>query len=372
MRILVLDTNVPYANPTPRVLLAALARRADVVFGGLGYDVDTSSLKALEQRTGRFDVILGQTWMFGQPGAGQYGPWIPRDLRDHPAPKVLNLLQVDPHGLPQYIHESCVQPAAAVLATVASPQFPIPDPGLAAQRETWFDANQFMVRNPDLIDERWLLVPHCLDEAEFVPIGTARKRWDAIVPGIRYWFRAAAQAHLAARPDIRVTSLDGVVQRALYWATSYYKAQKYVDATGWFHKRFRNRIAQCRVAVTCDGSIGYPVRKFFEIPAFGTLLAARFFGNMDALGFVDGQNCIALPDESFARLDEVIALTRSDSAEIRGVIEAGRAMVRECHTATRRAEQVVDLLAALVDGRLGTSRWSDGRQIIRAPGEVVS
>ena len=133
MRILVLDTNVAYANPTVRALLSALARVSDVVFGGIGYAVDTSNLRALERRVGRFDVIIGQTWMFGEPGAGQYGAFVPRDLSDYPAPKVLNLLQVDPYAIPEYIHENCIRRADAVVSAVASPQYRIPDPCAAAR-----------------------------------------------------------------------------------------------------------------------------------------------------------------------------------------------------------------------------------------------
>lgn len=274
MRILVLDTNVAYANPTARVLLSAFAREADVVFGGLGYATDTSNLRALERRTGRFDVIIGQTWMFGAPGEGQYGAFVPRDLHDHPAPKVLNLLQVDPYAIPEYIHRSCIQPADAVISTVASPQFGIPDPQAAAAREGWFDRELYMVRHPDLIDHRWLMLPHCIAADEFVPVGTVSKRWDAVIPG-NYRFRREVRDYLAGRRAVSLASLDGPLQRFLYWATSDYRLQRHVDLTGWFHRRFRNLIAASRVAFTCDGSVGY--RKVFENPAFGTVLAGRLF-----------------------------------------------------------------------------------------------
>ena len=62
MRILVLDTNIPYANPTARVLLNALAREGDVLFGGIGYELDTSRLDALERRLrSRAEDLLART-----------------------------------------------------------------------------------------------------------------------------------------------------------------------------------------------------------------------------------------------------------------------------------------------------------------------
>lgn len=369
MRILVLDTNAPYANATARVLLRALARKADVVFGGIGFDVDTSRMDALERRFGRFDVVLGQTWMFGQPGAGQYGAFVPRDLRDHPAPKVLNLLQVDPYAVPEYIYDSCVRPSDAVLTTVVSPQFDGRGSRHTASRESWFDPNLFLVRHSELIDEKWLMLPHCINEREFVPVGAVRKKWDVIVPGVGYHFRSRARARLSRRQDISLASLEGPIQRVLYWMSSYYVAQRVLDVTPYFQGRFRKRIAASRVGVTCDGSIGYAVRKFFEIPAFGTLLAARFFPGADALGFRDGENCFALDDEDLERLDEVVAFARGDGVAARRMIEAGQAMVRQLHTADRRAEQLISLLAAVCEGRLGRVRWREGRMAIEAPGE---
>jgi hypothetical protein len=372
MRILVLDTNVAYANPTPRVLLSALARESEVVFGGIGYAADTSNLRALERRVGRFDVIVGQTWMFGAPGVGQYGAFVPRDLRDYPAPKVLNLLQVDPYAIPEYIYESCVKGADGVVSTVASPQYRIPDPCAAAARESWFDPGLYMVRHPELIDERWLMLPHCIADEEFVPSGAISKRWDAIVPGIGYRFRKEARDHLASRREFSLATLEGPLQRVLYWATSDYRVQRHVDLSSWFHGRFRARIAASRVGITCDGSVGYAIRKFFEIPAYRALLVARFFPDMGALGFKDEENCFAVDDGSLSRLDDLVGFAKSDSREAVRILNAGQELIRERHSATVRAQQFLALLETLCRGRLGGTRWRDGRQIILAPGAAVA
>ena len=191
MKILVLDTDVRYANPTAQSFLAALAQHADVVTGGLGYGIDTSDLRALERVHGRFDAIVGQTWMFGPPGVGQYGAVVPRDLSDHPAPKVLNLLQIDPHAFPEYQYRACVVPADLVCPRSRALNFRIPDAALT-EPEEWFDPEAFLVRNQDLVDERWLLVPHCVSEEEFVPVGSTRKKTDVSVLGTKYQFRAKA------------------------------------------------------------------------------------------------------------------------------------------------------------------------------------
>lgn len=363
MKILVLDTNVRYANPTPQSFLVALARRADVVMGGLGYGIDTSDLRALERIHGRFDAIIGQTWMFGEPGAGQYGALVPRDLNDHQAPKILNLLQIDPHGFPEYQYRACVVPADLVLSTVVSPQFRIPEAALVAPEE-WFDPNAFLVRNQYLVDERWLLVPHCLGEDEFVPVGSIQKKTDVSVLGTKYRFRARAIEHLRSRPDLSCATLDGVVQRLLYYATTRYSVQRWFDATPWFHRRFSRAIARSRLSITCDASIGYAVRKFFEIPAFGSVLAARFFPEMAALGFQDGTNCFALREDRLGRIEEVITFIKSDSREALRLAKAGQEMVWTSHRATVRAEQFLAALEAVVNGTYGGTRWRDGRQVL--------
>ena len=363
MRILVLDTNVRYANPTARSFLAALAQRADVVMGGLGYGIDTSDLRALERVHGRFDAIIGQTWMFGEPGAGQYGALVPRDLNDHPAPKILNLLQIDPHAFPEYLYRTCVVPADLVLSMVTSPQFRIPEAAFDTP-EPWFDPDAFLVRNQDLVDERWLLIPHCLGDDEFMPAGRIKKKTDVSVLGIKYRFRAAVIEHLRSRPHISCATLDGMVQRLLYYATSHYSVQRWFDATPWFHRRFRRAIARSWVSVTCDASIGYAVRKFFEIPAFGSVLAARFFPEMAALGFQDRTNCFALSEDRLERIEEIVTLLKSDSREALRLTQGGQEMVWNCHRATVRAEQFLSALEALINGTYGGTRWQDGRQVL--------
>ena len=364
MRILALDTNVRYANPTPRSFLAALAESADVVIAGLGYNIDTSSIRALERSYGRFDAIIGQTWMFGAPGVGQYGAFVPRDLRDHPAPKVLNLLQIDPHAFPEYQYQTCVIPADLVLCTVASPQFKIPDEALVAPPEEWFDPEAFLVRNQNLVDERWLLMPHCMGDEEFVPVGSSPKKVDVSVLGTKYRFRAKVIEHVRRRRDFSLATLDGAVQRLLYYATTRYAVQRWVDTSPWFYRRFRRAIAQSRMSITCDASIGYPVRKFFEIPAFGSVLAAHFFPDFGALGFQDGINCLAIDEDRLELIDEIAALIKSDSREANRLAAAGQEMVWTRHRATVRAAQFLSALETVVKGTYGGSRWRDGQQVL--------
>ena len=363
MKILVLDTNVRYANPTARSFLAALAKRANVVMGGLGYGIDTSNLRALERVHGRFDAIIGQTWMFGEPGVGQYGAVVPRDLKDYPAPKVLNLSQIDPHAFPEYQYQACVIPADLVLSTVASPQFRIPQAALTAPEE-WFDPNAFLVRNQNLVDERWLLVPHCMSEDEFLPVGRTKKKIDVSVLGTKYRFRAKAVEYIRSRQNLSLATLDGAVQRLLYYATTRYSVQRRIDMTPWFHRRFRRAIARSWLSITCDASIGYAVRKFFEIPAFGSVLGARFFPDMAALGFQDGTNCFALDEDRLERIEEVVTFLRSDGREATRLATAGQEMVWNCHRATVRADQFLLALDAVVNGTYGGARWRDGRQML--------
>jgi hypothetical protein len=278
-------------------------------------------------------------------------------------PKVLNLLQIDPHVFPECQYRACVVPADLVLSTVTSPQFRIPEAALTAPEE-WFDPEAFLVRNQDLVDERWLLVPHCVSEEEFVPAGNTRKRTDVSVLGTKYRFRAKAMEHVRARKELSLATLDGPVQRLLYYATTRYSVQRRLDVTPWFYRRFQRAIARSRISITCDASIGYPVRKFFEIPAFGSVLAARFFPDMAALGFQDGTNCFAIEEDRLERIEEIVAFLGSDSQEAARLATAGQEMVWNCHRATVRAEQFLSALEAVVSGTYGGSRWRDGRQVL--------
>jgi hypothetical protein len=137
---------------------------------------------------------------------------------------------------------------------------------------------------------------------------------------------------------------------------------------GLFERMWRERFVRfvraAHVAVTCDATIGYPLRKFFEIPAFGAPLAAQFFRDPEALGYFDGETCFHLDPERMDRIAELVRASRAGDPQMRRVAAQGQEMVRSFHTVDVRAVQLAAICAAAADGSLRATRWSEGRMRI--------
>ena len=73
MKILVLDTNAPYANPTPQSFLTELAQRADVVTGGLGITSKRGTSARLNARMAASMPLSVRPGCSASPASGSTG-----------------------------------------------------------------------------------------------------------------------------------------------------------------------------------------------------------------------------------------------------------------------------------------------------------
>jgi hypothetical protein len=364
MRILAVLNKYDFVNPTRGLLVDAFARRPGVRLVGPGFGELPRDIADLQSQEGKFDVILIESDLFafhGEPVhakiTGADRPDWPRDLFDAGLPIVVFNILSDLHGAkPDYWRRLRAADAFMVNAS-SSPQFFKAHAEMVGE-ETWIDprAEYFA---PGTIDDRALLLPHCVAPGEFIPFGSRRKRHDVAAMGADYWFRRQTRKWCAEN-GVSCVSMMTLSHRIL---TDY--LLKYGDFF-WrlWKRRFVKYVEQARLGVTCDGTIGYPIRKFFEIPAFGVPLAAAFFKDPEALGYKDGQTCFHLSADRFERIDEILEAFQSDAGFARRIAEAGQEMVRECHLVERRAAQLVALLEAIASRELRTTRWRDGRQIL--------
>jgi len=357
MAILIISQKWEYGNPTAHRLLRELQQRRDVVLAGWGLPTPSDSVARLSQIHGKFDAILVDPWVLQTTPSQYYDGLRPPDLFDYGAPIVLNLLQYDIHNLTEEFFREFIDPCSYVVSSVASPQFwKFSQPSPSDVNEHWFDPSGFPIRCPHFIDERFLMVPHCVGPDEI--IRPKRKRRDFSVMGVKYDFRTRALEYIRHQgfSHYRATKLDSAVA---HLNTNYYSS-KIPFVRRWYRSRFRLAIERARLSVTCDGSVGYAVRKFFEIPAFGSVLAGRFFPNPEGLGFVDGRTAFFLDADHVERLTHLQALASGNAAEYLQVLNAGQEMVRECHTVARRADQLLAILEAIGAGSLNRMRWERG------------
>jgi hypothetical protein len=360
VKLLVLSQNQSYVNPSRRIFYDALARHSGVVFAGPGHSAGRCSIADLVARHGKFDAVFAELWAVWPGMPEPYASHRPADLFCSDIPVILSALQYDLHNLQEefFAHaKSC----AAVVTAIASPQFMAGWPPERGWREPWIDRESYALRHPEAFDERFVLMPHALAANEFGWTPWLARRHNVSLLGVGYRYRKFARAHMRARSVARTQFLDDPLQKALARLfVAWPKTMRAIGGDRIYHARFVAALRDSRLSVTCEGSLDYPIRKFFEIPAAGALLAARFFSFASELGFAPGENCLALDDNDPKTLDAALDFASSDSAEAEAMARRGHEAARAFHIDTIRVAQFANLVDAVASRSFRRARWRAG------------
>lgn len=218
----------------------------------------------------------------------------------------LNLLNYDLHNLSNDVFCTNVSKADYVLNGCMSKQFKMKDYTYALAGEDWLGASSPVIENPDLIDDKFILITHAISRGELDYALFKARPYDVSVFGASYAFRRTARSYLSGLDDINASCNHGKVQSMLGRLSNQYILSPKFGFTYTYRPRFKKMLATSKVSVTCDRSIGYPIRKFFEIPASGALLAGSFFDGAQELGFVDKQNCFFVGRDHVEGLHDIV------------------------------------------------------------------
>jgi hypothetical protein len=370
VRILLLSSPFPFVNPTWELLVQQLVRDGVAIVFGPRTRRPCKSLVAVAKAFGPFDVVLAEPWFFFKSDSipEQY---CPIDIHEIDIPVIVSLMQYDLHNLSRKFLDVIKSHAACAISAASSHDFFYAPSELDFKNERWLNPASDSLVSDEALDPRFVLMPHCIAPYEFRN-GNVRKTADLIIPGVGYYFRRVARERIADRAGISLATerdfLQKVLSRSAFWFPFGNKLWKINRPIGisLYQQRFRNAIARARVGVTCDASINYPIRKFFEIPALGTVLAAKFFDKPERLGFVPGENCYALQEDRLDDLVEIVRLAQSDSAKTKRIRNAGQEMVHELHSVAVRSMQLRDLCAGIASKRLRTIVWQGGKPVLQA------
>lgn len=357
-RLLLLEPHWRFINRTQEAFFAALSGPFEVVRYGPGYvkmdDMAMSVLDVIREVGGVDAVVIDELLLFHTLNAERY-PFhrrinkfyfdlheyahiksaFPLDLEKLDIPLLASLLRSDYHNFPQRYIERIEETGAYVICW--GPDFILPRAQLPDLDQEWFGGQvkdhfaEFVQRSDRVVE-----ILHCVDESEILPWHEKQHEW--CIPGAKYYGRRQMAAALRARwiGYVSVSPLNFMLQ--VLERTKLLYRTRYDWSMSLSYRSFRSMIARSWRTFTCGSALRWPIRKFFEIPAFGSLLVCEPCAGFAKLGFVDGENCLVIGD-----VDEIIAATQ-DRAQMRQMIAAGQAVVRQRHTAQVRARQLRDWL----------------------------
>lgn len=379
-RVLYVDIDARFVNPTRSLVPAALAMGCETTFFGPGH-VDSDRLRrglvAFLDETGPYQIVATNShlvmadiydpppeerdfrrhYAFSFPGRDVLElPRIAAELETIDLPRVGIFLESDYYDWTG--REIDRLDRRIDVAIGFAPPFwgPLSEmPGLAAEAfaakatDAWYD---WLAANPT----RAVPMLPMIGDGEFCyrPLVQRPSSWSVL--GIGYAARARAVERLESvglRP-LPSTSL----RRALGAMKRLGVIPSETDlAIGLLNRDFRRRLARTRYSYTCGSGLRMPIRKFFEIPAAGAVLVCTPFAGFAAAGFTDGVSAIVCePDD----VVEVHRFLEKNPDTAQSIADSGRALVARRHSIAARAGQFATILGGVARGDLPLFTWREG------------
>jgi hypothetical protein len=394
LRILYLDANAQYMNPTasllPNLLLAAFP---EIRFFGPGYTSREELAEGISRwidRRGPFDAVIGGPNLpffaddadgyvrgagfvarytvhsgFSRADLVAYFNDVLGALKLLPVRlKIVSALNLDAYAATQAQVDRVMD--AGVVLIGPNHQFFRPTaswPASVVRRErdlqrkagrlsdAWLE---FLSGNA----ERVITALHYIGEHEFCVTALTARRWDVAVPGVEYALRRDAVASLRS-------------SRLRTAPKSYFRAFRVANRAGLpvyrhfatariYNLLFQRTLFSSRIVFTAPGAAGNVIRKFFEIPAAGAVLACTPCNGFDALGFEDGRHYLHVNPADLSRL----AAARLNDPVLQDVASAGQRLVMRHHSLSARAEQISQCVTALVRGTYRGATWRKGDFVV--------
>jgi hypothetical protein len=203
---------------------------------------------------------------------------------------------------------------------------------------------------------KFINLGHFVAESEFSWTSLNTRRDKAVVPGQLYVRREAARRNLAR---------EGILARS----GRFKFLMSLMDHTGLrpytrpslqalFKETYIRDITSSRYAYTEGSSYDRPIRKFFEIPAVGTVLLCTPCAGFELLGFSNRSNAVAVAADS---IGDAVKWLRGSPSRAQAIADAGRQLVWQRHSLHARAEQLAQCLKSIKAGLYCGSNWCDGQ-----------
>jgi len=383
IKIIFVDINARYYNPTRELLPSLLALSTELHLYGPGY-VDSRTLKggltqyldrhaadlivlteyaafaplilaALRSGTSRLRTKLLFEW---NPVDFKFFDTLHDELKRIDIPKVVTLLESDFYSMTPEQFQILQETFDYYIGF--GTQFCRPIAELKHLRDERFAkvatdlAFEFFLTN----NKRTANLTYFVSEAEFEwkPLALRANQW--AVPGVLYARRARVVKCLRQ-------SGRKVATGRSKWGRLLYTPHRFnaVRSLGLdlYRDSFRKLLSDSRYVYTCGSGLNYPVRKYFEIPAAGCVLVATPCSGFSELGFVDCENVVVCEPQ---QVNDVACWLERNLDKAQNIADSGRQLIATRHSVAARARQFADTLAAMADRSFAGGRWVDGRYTV--------
>ena len=384
-RLLHIDVNATFINPTRNLLPVALAQGCETRFFGPGYvttEVLARGLAAFIATEGPFDVISSNSLVLfaEKPTLSAYMTairkayafsWDENDLAylaiiaadfiAQPIPRLVILLENDFYNWTERDIERINQAGDYFI-------------GFGEEFCPFLKDMPFLSRErfAALATDHWAefcrsqrhrvgsMLHFVADtELDVTPISVRPEAWS--VMGVQYHSRQVARDTLKANRveptiDTRLRKLVSLLKKLRLLG----REKRFIQTL--LNGDFAQRLRACRYSFTCGSALDMPIRKFFEIPASGALLVCRPFHGFAAAGFEDGVNCVVSEPEALGAVNETVEAAKH---AFEAIAAAGQRLIAERHSVEARAQHFATIIEAIAERRFFGSHWEAGEHRLR-------
>jgi len=205
--------------------------------------------------------------------------------------------------------------------------------------------------------DRMINLGHFVGDHEFYWGGLAARKHDISVPGSSYARRkntiellrqskSFSTAKSRAKYILKIMDRIGVKTYSNFYLVNLY------------NYLFQMELSNAKICITEGGGNNYPVRKFFEIPASGALMACWPAIGLDNLGYKSYENCVYL--NSSDDIFDIIEDMKRDLTKYQQIASLGRNHTLNHHSATARSYQLKQSFEKILSNSFAGSYWENG------------
>ena len=205
--------------------------------------------------------------------------------------------------------------------------------------------------------DRWINLGHFVADHEFYWSDLSSRNHDVSIPGSSYNRRKNTIQTIEKDNNIIVSK-----NRAKY-------ILKIMDRLGiktysnfyfvnLYNFLFQMQLNNSKICITEGGGNNFPVRKFFEIPASGALMACWPSVGLENLGYKHYENCVYL--NTYDDIFELIISMKNDITKYEKMANLARKHTLDNHSTTARASQLKESFERILSNTFLGSYWENG------------
>jgi hypothetical protein len=384
MKLLYIDICQKTINPTNSLIPALLRQTADVVCYGPGFvsqDELRGGIARFVEKRGDFDFLVTTFLKFEmrEKEIQAYSRYTyPRYSFDqvnrftsdvsaffdrNNVSKILFLTALDTYAINEHYARLIAETNGHIVAWADGFSRPIDELKVLSTEEFFF---RYKGRDFDLwrnlvakYRHKFINFGHFLGETEFNWTVLDDREDKVVVPGQMYTRRETARRKLAKQGILARTGKLRYLLSAMDHAGLRPYSRPMLQSL--YYQTFVQRLGSARYAYTDGSGVDYPIRKFFEMPALGTVLLCTPCAGFEDLGFSDRKNAVVVSPDG---IDKAVEWLRKSPAQAQQIADAGRKLIWERHSLHARAEQLARCLKSISDGRFLGSHWDKGEFVV--------